>query len=212
MTGPAGRAAGTAAGRPAGTVAGTPAGIPARTAGSTPADTPDSPVPAPADGQDAPKPRGRRLRLWLVGLVGLVLAGLLVLALLQFRPSSEREVRQSALQAATVYTTSLTTFDARTLDEDVERVRRASTEEFQAQYDETIAGIRETVLTEQRVSSGTVVGAGLEKLDDDTATVLVAVNQELSAAAGEPRTEANRIRMVLERADGRWLIKSVERL
>ena len=212
MTGPAGRAAGTAAGRPAGTVAGTPAGIPARTAGSTPADTPDSPVPAPADGQDAPKPRGRRPRLWLVGLVGLVLAGLLVLALLQFRPSSEREVRQSALQAATVYTTSLTTFDARTLDEDVERVRRASTEEFQAQYDETIAGIRETVLTEQRVSSGTVVGAGLEKLDDDTATVLVAVNQELSAAAGEPRTEANRIRMVLERADGRWLIKSVERL
>jgi hypothetical protein len=62
------------------------------------------------------------------------------------------------------------------------------------------------------VSTGAVLGAGLEELDDSTATVLVAVDQELTANAGEPRVEANRLRVVLERGDGRWLIKSVTRL
>jgi Mce-associated membrane protein len=128
------------------------------------------------------------------------------------RGQSDADVRDSALEAARVYSTSLTTFDARTLDEDAERVRRASTEQFAEQYDASIADLRATVDAEQTVSTGTVVGAGLEQLDGGTATVLVAVNQQLAGTTGEPRTEANRLRMVLERRDGRWLIGSVERL
>jgi Mce-associated membrane protein len=99
---------------------------------------------------------------------------LAVAALTVLRPSSDDEVRESALLAARTYTQSLVTYDARTLEEDVARVRRASTEEFATQYDETINGLRETIVSEQRVSTGPSVGAGLEELDDTTATVLVA--------------------------------------
>lgn len=209
-------AAGTPGGAPAGTVAGS-------TAGSSPAD----PGPEPHDEQGAPGPApGRRRWLWRgpsrwpalgrrvwLAVAGAVVVGTLVLAVVALlRMPSDAEVRDSALLAARTYSTSLTTFDARTLDEDVERVRRSSTPEFAQEYDQTIAQLRETVTAEQTVSTGTVVGAGLERLSGDTATVLVAVNQEIVSAGAPPRTEANRLRMVLERREGDWLIRDVERL
>jgi hypothetical protein len=57
-----------------------------------------------------------------------------------------------------------------------------------------------------------VVGAGLEELGGGTATVLVVVNQEILTPDAQARTEANRLRMVLQRSDGRWLIQDVQRL
>jgi len=162
----------------------------------------------------APRPAGGGLGrrwTWLAAAVAVVAIALAVAAL-TLRPSSDDEVRESALLAARTYTQSLVTYDASTLEEDIARVRRASTEQFAAQYQETIDGLRETIVGEQRVSTGTILGAGLEDLDDTTATVLVAVDQQLTSSAGEPRTEANRLRMVLERSDGQWLIKSVTRL
>jgi Mce-associated membrane protein len=218
------------AGRPAGTVAGTRAGstagpgprsttAPARPAPAQPA--PAEPELSPAGGageQEGPSSSGRlrRLRrgrrLWLVVASAVVVAALALAVVSLVRAPSDAEVRSSALVAARTYTTSLTTFDARTFEQDAERVRRASTPEFVAQYDETIEGLRETVEDDQVVSTGTVVGAGLEELDGDTATVLVAVNQELVSAQGPARTEANRLRMVLERRNGRWLVADVDRL
>jgi len=182
------------------------------TAGSASLDpTPEHPAEqgsAPARGRRLP--RGRRT--WLTVATAVVVAALALAVGSLVRAPSDADVRDSALEAARVYSTSLTTFDARTLDEDAERVRRASTEQFAEQYDASIADLRATVDAEQTVSTGTVVGAGLEQLDSGTATVLVAVNQQLAGTTGEPRIEANRLRMVLERRDGRWLIGSVERL
>jgi Mce-associated membrane protein len=154
--------------------------------------------------------RGRPTWLWVTAAVALATLVLAVISLL--RTPSDDEVRESALLAARTYTTSLTTFDARTLDADAERVRRSSTEQFAQEYEQTIEGLRETVEGGQTVSTGTVVGAGIEQLDDGTATVLVAVNQQITSQGAPPRTEANRLRMVLERRDGQWLIRSVDRL
>lgn len=142
----------------------------------------------------------------------MALVALAVTTALLLRTPSDDSLRDSAVLAARTYSSSLTTFDAATLDGDVERVKRASTEQFAQEYEQTIAELRESVEAEQTVSVGTVVGAGIEEIGEQTATVLVAVNQQVSGTGGEPRTEANRLRMVLERRDGRWLIRSVERL
>jgi Mce-associated membrane protein len=143
----------------------------------------------------------------------IVVLALVVAVVALVRAPSEAATRDSALLAARTYTQSLTTFDARTFEEDAERVRRASTAEFVEEYDGTLeAGLRESVEAGQVVSTGTVVGAGLESLSDGKATVLVAVDQEILGSGAEPRTEANRLRMRLVRDDGRWLIAGVERL
>jgi hypothetical protein len=150
---------------------------------------------------------------WLFGVVAaLAVLGLLASALLLFARPSDADLRDSALLAARSYTTTLTTYDARTLDEDVQRVLRVSAEEFRGEYEQTIDEVREQIQNEQAIASGSVVGAGIEKLERDRATVVVLVDQEITFAGQEPRTEANRVRMVLVRERGSWFIGSVERL
>jgi Mce-associated membrane protein len=200
MTGPAGTPTGT----PAGSVAGTPAA----------SDDVDDGQQEPLD--DAEPAWRRRLpggrRVWTIGVLSVVVLALVAALVAVVRAPTDREVRESALLAARTYTTSLTTFDARTFDADAERVRRSSTAEFAAEYDQTVEGLRESVESQRLVSTGTVVGAGLEELGGGTATVLVAVNQEILTPGAQARTEANRLRMVLQRSDGRWLIQDVQRL
>ena len=197
MTGPAGTPAGT----PAGSVAGTPA-----------APQVEQSEPS-ADEVASPRrrlPGGRRV--WTIVVLSILTLALTAALVAVVRAPTDREVRESALLAARTYTTSLTTFDVRTFDADADRVRRSSTPAFVTKYDETVAGLRETVDSQRLVSTGTVVGAGLEQIDDGRATVLVAVNQEILSPMAPARLEANRLRMVLVRDDGHWLIEDVQRL
>ena len=233
MTGPAG----SPAGRPAGTAAGSTAG-PATAPASAPAEASTQEASgrrrigrrgaAAAGGRSADAPAGvssgegtaaggrwwrrRTAPWWLVALLAAVsvaaaAAGLALLA----RPS-QADLRDSALSAGRSYVERLTTFDARTLDEDVAAVERVSTEQFSAEYGETIAAVRDQVQADQTVSAGEVVAVGLEKLEDDRAVVLVAVNAEITSAGQPARTEANRVRVELVRQDGSWLLSGVDRL
>lgn len=235
--GPAGRPAGKRAGSaPAGApVAGarpttaTPSGPDATTA--TPAAAP--PSERPSDGPSGKKP-GRKARRkpdttatrsagtaalarrgapwWLVALLGVLAVGGLVLSAVLLSRPSDAELRESAVAAATRYTEFLTTYDARTLEEDVARMAAVSTEEFAEEYRGTVEGLQARIAEQQATSTGSVVGSGVERLEGDTATVLVAVDQEITAAGQEPRTEANRVRMRLVREDGSWVVADVERL
>jgi Mce-associated membrane protein len=144
-------------------------------------------------------------------LAVLAVAGVVAGAVALARPSPA-DLRDSALSAARSYVQTVTTFDARTLDEDVAAVRRLSTDEFAAEYEETIAAVRDQVLAEQTVSVGEVVAVGLERLEGDEAVALVAVNAEITGAGQPPRTEANRVRIALVREDGSWLIRGIDRL
>lgn len=191
---------------------------------TSPTDTPPPDTPPSGTPPSDTAPAGWRAGLrsaeghppWAVvaAALGLALVCLVtVIALILTRPAVDDELRDSALVAARTYTTSLTTYDHRTLDEDVERVRRVATGEFATEYDATIEQLRQQLVTTQAVSTGTVVGAGIESVDPDSATVLVAVNQTIvSAEAPEPRSETNRLRMVLVRQDGSWRVGQVQRL
>lgn len=211
MSGPAGRPAGTVAGTAAGTVAGTVAGTPVGTpSDAAPEPEPDPPPASPSRRLRRPAGRPSWAVVFAALLVAVVCATALAVTLLA-RPS-DAELRNSALEAARIYTTSLTTYDARTLDEDVARVKRVATGEFAEEYDETISGLLDQLQTDQASSAGTVVGVGIERLSRDEATVLVAVNQEITSAGSAPRTEASRLRMALVRRGGNWLVSDVQRL
>jgi Mce-associated membrane protein len=145
-------------------------------------------------------------------VAALAIAGVVVSALLLLTHPSQEDLRKSALLAARQYTTALTTYDARTLDEDVARVTKVSTAEFARQYQASIASNRAQIVATGTASAGTVVGAGIENLDEGSATVLVAVNQHITTTGQSPRSEANRLRMGLVRRNGGWYISSVQRL
>lgn len=185
---------------------------------------------APATELPAPPAATKRARStgapWLVVVLALVF-GLLCLALAGSVLWSERggdaaaddgvQLRASALEAARERTVALTSYDHRTLDQDVAGVLATATGAFEQEYTSTVAQLRETFVSTQVVATSEVRAAGLEGEVDPTeqgerAVVVVAVDQVIAAAGAEPRTETNRLRMTLVRPDGTWLVEAVERL
>lgn len=150
-----------------------------------------------------------------VALVSLLTA---VVALLL--PAGEGEgdgaLRASALEAARERTVALTSYDHRSLDADVEAVRRTATESFKAEYEKTLEQLRPTLEKSKAVATSEVVAAGLESVSTaggaDRAVAVVAVDQSIATAGAAPRLERNRLRMTLVRPDETWLVEDVERL
>lgn len=186
---------------------------------TAPADPPALPDPPPT-------PRARRDGApWIVVALALVFA-LLCLAVAGAVLATQRgtdvdasavQVRASAVEAARERTVALTSYDHRRLDEDVAGVLATATGAFEQEYASTVESLRETFVSGQVVATATVVAAGLEGevVEDETgerAVVVVAVDQVITTAGAEPRTEPNRLRMTLVRPDGTWLVEGVERL
>lgn len=222
---PAGRAAGKRAGSaPVGAASsgdakattaatGTPAEpVVERSGGSTAETAAAGAAGTKARGRRRGARTGRGAPWWLVALLGVLAVGGLVLSAVLLSRPSDVELRESAVAAGTRYAEFLTTYDARTLDEDVARMAAVSTEEFAEEYRGTVEGLRARITEQQATSTGTVVGSGVERLEGETVVVLVAVDQEITGSGQEPRTEANRVRMRLVREDGSWVVAEVERL
>jgi Mce-associated membrane protein len=130
------------------------------------------------------------------------------------RGSSEGELRRSALEAARAATVSITSYDHRRLDEDFGRVRALAVGEFAKEYEESTAALRPALEQSSAVATAEVPGLGVEELSTEPvrAVVVVLVDQTISTAGAEPRTELNRLRMTLVRPDRTWLVEKVQRL
>lgn len=121
-------------------------------------------------------------------------------------------LRAEALQAARERTTALTSYDHRTLEEDFAAVLETATGAFEDEYARTTDELRATFLQTQAVATSTVLGAGIERFDERRVVVVVAVDQVIRTAGSAPRTERNRLRMVLVRPERTWLVEQVVRL
>lgn len=181
-------------------------------------------VPALPDPPHAPRTR-RRGAPWIVVALSLAFA-MICLAVAGAVLVSQRgsdadaaavQLRASAVEAARERTIAVTSYDHRRLDEDVAGVLATATGDFEQEYTATVESLRETFVSGQVVATATVVAAGLEGEVVETeagerAVVVVAVDQVITAAGAEPRTEPNRLRMTLVRPEETWLVEGVERL
>ena len=99
---------------------------------------------------------------------------------------------------------SLATVDHRTIDADVDRILDASTGDFLRDFTERAPGFKDATRNAQAVSTGTVNGAGLERLSVDHADVLVAVRVETVNGTNPPEAPRFwRVRIgIVHNADG----------
>jgi Mce-associated membrane protein len=141
----------------------------------------------------------------LVALVASATAGYVLLT----RDRTE-DARRDVLAAAQQYAVDLTTYDFATIDADFQRFARHGTKAFQASYAATIAASKPAIVKAQSRSLGTVVGAGIESYADGTASVLLAVDQEIrSATKRGPTVDRSRIRLTLVHSGDGWLVSAV---
>lgn len=119
--------------------------------------------------------------------------------------------REAALETARQVVHNLITIDYRTADRDVRRLLDDSTEQFADQFGLRGPGFVGTVTESQLVSTGQVSSAGVERVDGDSARVLVAVHatvRDRTLPQGAPRNYRLGVDLVW-RSD-RWLVSKVE--
>lgn len=161
---------------------------------------------AETDAADDPgriEPRMTHVRLGtILGLVAVVaLAGLCgwlgYRAYESHRAAAERDLYlQVGVQAAK----NLTTIDFEHADEDVQRVLDSATGTFYDDFEARAQPFKEVVKQAKSKSVGTISEAGVEKITEDGAEVLVAVTVKTSnAGAAEQEPRAWRMRITVQK-------------
>jgi Mce-associated membrane protein len=168
-----------------------------------------------ADG-DAPGRRSgpsRALVRVLAVLLVLLIAGTAFLWFTRPAPSAVHTADYvGALQAAKAGVVDFASFDYLTLDDDIEQIKRVTTEgDLRDEAVDRLDADRQTITTAQTVVNTKVVTAGVVKADDSTATVLMQLQTTEESAAGNTQAQLRkyRIQVQLEKVGGRWLLSGI---
>lgn len=157
----------------------------------------------------APSRRRLLLALSVAGLLLLLALGAVTVQLLRY--DRVEDERTAALQAAKQSALNLTSIDNEEFAEDVARVLEGSTGAFQADFESRSKDLESVLIENEVVAQGKVIEAGLVRSDARTATALVVVDSTVrNTAVPEGRVNTYRMRLELERVDGRWLTSMLE--
>jgi Mce-associated membrane protein len=116
-----------------------------------------------------------------------------------------------ALQAARSGVVDLTSFDYLTLDDDIEQVRRVSVGDLRDEAVAELDGRRDQITEAQAVVNTEVVGAGVTRADESSATVLLVIQStQESNTSEQAQVVRYRIEVELEKSDRRWLLSGIK--
>lgn len=158
--------------------------------------------------------RGPGILTWGLGvLLAALLAAIVVVvgsapAVDEDLTADQREVAAAARTEALAFLT----VDHRDMDPLIDAVLAGATGDFKEQYAAQRARLVRQAKRTDAVSTAEIVALGVGDLDEDSATVLVAANSDVSniRTGLEAQTRYFRLRLDLVRADDRWLTSNVE--
>jgi Mce-associated membrane protein len=163
------------------------------------------PVPEPP-----PRANGRAvLRRWLA--LGTLVAGVAGGGWLAFAHYETHLAGEQALEVAEAYVLRLTNIDADDVDRNFAAIADGSTGEFNAMHTRSGAKLRQLLIDNEATARGHVTEAVIKSAEKNHAVVVLLVNQAVRNAENpEPVIDRSRIRMTMDKVDGRWLASKVE--
>lgn len=118
--------------------------------------------------------------------------------------------RREAVAAGESVAISLTSYDHTRLQDDVAAATANMTEAFRADYTVATEAFRQFIARLHAKATATVLNAGLMSYGDGRAEVLVFVDQTVTNDnLTAPRLDRSRMRLSMEKQDGRWLVSAV---
>lgn len=118
--------------------------------------------------------------------------------------------RAAALSTARNFAATVSSYDYRELDDNIAAVLDGSTGEFKEQYAGAEDALRKLVTEAKAVAEGKVLEVGVKSVGEDRAEVLVFVDQSVTEkGVDKPRVDRNRMLLVMQRNDDRWLVSDV---
>ncbi|QNI07900.1 DUF3329 domain-containing protein [Mycobacterium kubicae] len=160
------------------------------------------------------RPWGRYLRRSALPL--LLVASLAVNGFLGWKQWQDHQVKaagQEAQQAAVKYAQILTSIDSRNVDENFRQVLDGATGEFKDMYTQSSVQLRQLLIDSKATAHGVVVDSAIASETTNKVVVLVFIDQTVTnMAAPDPRIDRSRIKMTMEKIDGRWRAGKVQLL
>lgn len=179
-------------------------------------DTPDDPAGSnpPAEPEQRQPRFGRGLYAGLAVVLTLLLAGGLA-ALVVLQRSGAGVAEEQIEEIAARFVQNLHTFDYRTLDEDIARIRADATGNFQGELESALGGditlFRDTITEAEARSAGSVHAVVVRSVTEETARATVFVDQTIRNTQNpEPRTVLRRIELTLVETTSGWKVDEVQ--
>lgn len=146
----------------------------------------------------------------------LLVASLAVSGFLGWRQWQEHQVKlagEQAQQAAVAYAQVLTSIDSNKVDENFRQVLDGATGEFKDMYTQSSVKLRQLLIDNKATAHGVVVDSAIQSQSTNKVVVLVFIDQTVTnTAAPDPRIDRSRIKMTMEKVDGRWRASKVQLL
>jgi Mce-associated membrane protein len=160
------------------------------------------------------RPWGQYLRRSALPL--LLAASLLVSGFLgwkQWQAHQLNEAGEQARQAAIAYAGVLTSIDSNNLDQNFRQVLDGATGEFKDMYTQSSVQLRQLLIDNKATAHGVVVDSAIASESMDKVVVLLFIDQTVTnAQVPDPRIDRSRIKMTMEKVDGRWKTGKVQLL
>ncbi|WP_409435962.1 Mce protein [Mycobacterium sp. SMC-14] len=113
--------------------------------------------------------------------------------------------------AAVDYAQVLTSIDSNKVDDDFSTVLNGATGEFKDTYTKASVQLRQLLIDNKATAQGTVVESAVQSSSTDKVVVLLMVNQTITnTTRPDPRVDRTRMKMTMQKVDGRWLASKVE--
>lgn len=178
------------------------------------AEVPTVEVEAEDDPGKAGRPWGRYRRRSVLPV--LLIASLAVSGFLGWRQWQYHQVEQAgqqALQAALTYAQVLTSIDSTNVDQNFREVLDGATGEFKDMYTQSSVQLRQLLIDNKATAHGVVVDSAIQSESRNQVVVLVFIDQTVTnTAVPDPRIDRSRIKITMDKVDGRWLASKVQLL
>jgi Mce-associated membrane protein len=116
-----------------------------------------------------------------------------------------------AQEAAVAYAQVLTSIDSGTIDQNFNEVLNGATGNFKDMYSQASVQLRQLLLDNKASARGVVVDSAVQSATPNEAVVLLFVDQSVTNTnVPDPRIDRSRVKMTMERIDGRWRASKVE--
>ncbi|OCB39565.1 hypothetical protein A9X02_00220 [Mycobacterium malmoense] len=146
----------------------------------------------------------------------LLVASLAVSGFLGWRQWQDHQVKlagEQAQQAAIAYAQVLTSIDSNKVDDNFRQVLDGATGEFKDMYTQSSVKLRQLLIDNKATAHGVVVDSAIQPESTNKVVVLVFIDQTVTnTAAPDPRIDRSRVKMTMEKVDGRWRASKVQLL
>lgn len=176
----------------------------------------DSEAPGDGDEKDSAE-RPSWIRYAAFGAIAAVLVGALVFSgIFGWKVWQQHQIDaagEQALSVAIPYTETLTSIDSNDIDESFRKILNGATGDLKKDFTPASVQLRQLLLDNKASSHGKVVNSAIQFKSTDKVVLLMMVDQSITnTQRPDPRVDKSRMKITMEKIDGRWLASKLEYL